>query len=284
MRRQTSPGDGGSRYLSLYLSLPLVLLGNAMLLRPAAAQQPHYFSDARMPPGAVGQQQLWRAGPVAPVYYQPVRIIVPGNALVSVAENGTFSQAQPHELTVGLLLGKIYRFRIANIAHYEEVELFPSVEVLSRLHPPEELRWRYPIPVVITEDDLRMAMDGRLVTRVIYLEDPQQAAPIAQAPEEQPYYDADPSENVLLTADRLGRPMLIVRLGSRVPTWDASRNQFLFDSPPVQWPPVANRVAELPVRSGLEPPLEGGPFPRLPGWPAGKAEIGGLRERLSPTR
>ncbi len=226
---------------------------NIWLGLAAHGEPPHYFSDARMPPGAVGQQQLWRAATLVPYYFQPVRLIVPGNALVSVAENGKFSAAQPHELKVGLLVGRIYRFRVSNIDGWEEIEVFPSVEVLSRLHPPESLRWRYPIPVVLTEEDLRLAIEGRLVTRVVYLEDPHQAAPIAQRPDEQPFYDADPSENILMTADRLGRPMLIVRLGSRVPTDDIDSRNFLFDSPPVQWPPGHQAAAEGPAQMKREP-------------------------------
>lgn len=255
----------------VFLPATIVCLVIASAVR-AQVIPPHYFSDARMPPGAVGAQQLWRAGVVVPMYYQPVRILAPENAIVSVAENGQFGPGKGHDVIVGLLVGHVYRLRVSNIPGYEDFEVFPTVEIVSRLFPPPGKRWQYPVPVVLTKEELVMALEGRLVTRVVYLEDPQRASPIPQNPLDQPYYEADSTANILEVADRLGRPMVIVRMGSRVPDWDADSRRFLFETPPVEWPPQAPaktgqagaEQANVPIeRSGLEPGLSGRDYPRV---------------------
>ena len=53
-------------------------------------------------------------------------------------------------------------------------------------------------------------------------------------------------------ADRLGRPMAILRMGSRVPLADEDQSRFLYLQPPVtlfEPPPVIDR------KKGLEAPL-----------------------------
>jgi hypothetical protein len=243
---------------------------------------PHYFLDARQPPGAIGAQQAWRTGPAVAPYFQPVRIVVPESALVSVAENGQFGAPHRGAVTVGLLVGQVYRIKVSNIPVYEDHEVFPSIEVISRLFPPPGKQWEYPVPVVLPQEDLVLALEGRLVTRVVYLEDPQRAAPVPQTRDDQPYYEAKASENILETADRLGRPMVIVRLGSRVPNWDTDNGQFLFYTPPVQWPqeapgtrdarnaPQENPWGQNPPmhtsrwQEALEPGFSGRDIPRIP--------------------
>ncbi|MCH5373473.1 MAG: hypothetical protein JJ992_05820, partial [Planctomycetes bacterium] len=79
-------------------------------------------------------------------------------------------------------------------------------------------------------------------------------------------YEARWDEDPLQVADRLGRPMAILRIGSRTPEYDSVSQRFTFDSPPFV---RLTRPARLPDRrSGLEespPGADGsGRFPRLP--------------------
>ncbi len=79
-------------------------------------------------------------------------------------------------------------------------------------------RLRFPIPIELTQEELELAARGAFVTRVIYIEDPQHALPIARkANDEQPWIEAPAGEDPLVTADRAGRPVAILRIGSRVP-------------------------------------------------------------------
>ena len=84
---------------------------------------------------------------------------------------------------------------------------------------PEGRAADYPIPVVLTEADIREAIDGRMVTRVVYLEQPQLAAMLDPLRREIPQ-SVNPADNALQEADRLGRPMIIVRIGGRTPSGD----------------------------------------------------------------
>ena len=83
--------------------------------------------------------------------------------------------------TVGLKVGVPYRLRVWNLPEKPSAELYPVIEVVGHLHRPASIDpGKYPIRVVFTQDDLDDVTDrGRLVTQVIYLEDPEQALPIA---------------------------------------------------------------------------------------------------------
>ena len=184
-----------------------------------------------MPPGAIGSQQLLRGGPL-PGYFQPVEVRVPEGATVSPAVDGVFAEPEVEPLKVGFLIGAVYRLRVTNIPLQEGLEVYPTVEVIDRLYPPLRQEHKFPIPIEITQEDLELAMSGRFVTRVIYLEDPEAALPIVENPEEQTVYDIAHAENPLEVADRLGRPMAILRLGGRVPDATGPDAAFLYGSPP----------------------------------------------------
>jgi hypothetical protein len=131
---------------------------------------------------------------------------------------GGFENSPQGDVLVGMQIGPVYRVRVTEIPNHPGLEIFPTIEVIDRLYPPPGLALRYPIPVEFTRDELELALRGAFVTRVIYVEDPHQALPIAQpAGGEQPWIEAPPGEDPLVTADHRGRPVAILRLGGRVP-------------------------------------------------------------------
>ena len=201
------------------LILVTTVVSTAMLLASASAQNTIFYQplNQRTPLGHTagwlthirGHQSTW---------LQPVQIQVSGGAEVSVY-SGT---AEPLRITsspgtVAVNPGHTYRLRLANMPEFPGVELYPSIEVLDRLHPPAGEEYRYPIPIPFSDDDIRLALADRLVTRVIYLEPPQLAQQTDPLNREIPQAVL-PSENVLQEADRLGRPMVIVRIGGRSPS------------------------------------------------------------------
>lgn len=200
-----------------------------------AAAQPsdvHYRFDGYAPPGAIGSWQLQRGGPL-PGYFQPVEIAAPSGTLIALAVDGAFGQPQPTPLNVGMLIAPVYRLRVTNIPNEPGRELFPTVEVIDRLYPPVGQHRRFPIPIELTDEDLRLALEGKFVTRVIYLEDPESAIPFPADPIHQEWYEVGPNRNPLAEADRLGRPMAILRIGSRLPDDRAGPDmQFLGGCPP----------------------------------------------------
>jgi uncharacterized repeat protein (TIGR01451 family) len=122
-------------------------------------------------------------------------------------------------LTVGLVRGVGYRLRIGGIPERPGAELFPVIEVVGHLHRPVGIDpGKYPIRVAFTLEDLYDVVDrGRLVTKVIYLEDPDQAIPLRMAKDQVPVLTISPTEPPLRVASALGRPIAIVRLGGRTP-------------------------------------------------------------------
>lgn len=198
------------------------------------AQQPpvHYLHHGVMPPGAIGSQQLQRGGPLLG-YYQPVEIKVPRGASVSLAANQQFDDAQSGSRKAGFLIGAVYRLRVTNIRLADEAEVFPTIEVIDRLYTPGNEEARFAIPIDITEQDLKLAVAGKFVTRVIYLEDPREALPARDNLQTQNWFEAAPGQDPLAIADGLGRPVAILRLGGRLPDVTESQEPaFFFGSPP----------------------------------------------------
>ena len=199
-----------------WLPLFAMVIGlNSTLL----AQQNEYFQplNEKMAPGFVADT-LSRVRQYDPAWLQPVRVELPTAGTVSVF-NGTAAPnavlSSPAQFSVNA--GHIYRLRIADMPEFPGVEVYPSIEILDRLHPPQGRESDYPIPVVLTEGDIREAIEGQMVTRVVYLEQPQLAVSFDPLRREIPQ-SVNPADNALQEADKLGRPMIIVRIGGRTPS------------------------------------------------------------------
>jgi uncharacterized repeat protein (TIGR01451 family) len=214
------------------------------------AQQPgvHYWHQGAMPPGAIGSRQLERGGPL-PGYFQPVEIKAPPGALISLAAQDRFEEPRPGPREVGLLIGAVYRLRVTGIHLAEGLEVFPTIEIIDRLYPPIGQELRFPIHIELNEIDLKLALNGKFVTRVIYLEDPRDALPASSFGQEQIWFDVRPGQDPLAVADGLGRPVAILRMGGRVPeTPQQVDPSFLYGCPPfVSCPCEAPKTAETEV-------------------------------------
>lgn len=205
------------------------------LAGPLPAQQPpvHYWHHGSMPPGAIGGVQLQRGGPL-PGFFQPLQIQAPPGVVISPAEEGGFRAVHPSPVTLGLLIGQVYRFRVMNVPMNEGLEIFPTIEVIDRLYAPPGREPQFPIVVQLTMEDLRFALEGKFVTRVIYLEDPQNALPFKDDPYGQGWFEVGPGRDPLAVADDLGRPVAILRMGARLPTDGAAPDlDFLYGCPPL---------------------------------------------------
>ena len=210
----------------------LCLAWLAQVATAAAQADVHYQFDGFAPPGAVGSWRLLRGGPV-PGYFQPVEIIAPEGVSVALAADGRFCEPQATPINVGLLIAPVYRLRVIGIPNELGRELYPTVELIDRVYPPVGQERRFPIPIEITADDLRLAIEGRFVTRVVYLEEPDSALPYATEPNHPEWYDVGPHHNPLQVADQLGRPVAILRIGSRLPDDRTGPDmQFLGNCPP----------------------------------------------------
>jgi hypothetical protein len=229
--------------------------GSIALLCLAAcgfAQEPavHYWHQGVMPPGAIGSWQLQRGGPL-PGFFQPVEIKAPAGVSISLAVANQFLPQQQAPRRVGLLIGCVYRLRVTSIPRAEGVELFPTIEVINRTYAPADQQVRFAVPVEITQQDMELAIDGKFVTRVIYVEDPHNALPVRNT-EGQSWFEVAPGRDPLAVADELGRPVAILRMGGRVPDAGADPH-FFFNSPAwVNYPPRTALQAK-PIREMARP-------------------------------
>jgi hypothetical protein len=207
----------------------------------------HYRHSGMVPPGAIGSVQLQRGGPL-PFYFQPIEIRAPRGAKISIASQGQFGPPLATPLNVGFLIAPVYRLKLSNIPGHEGQELFPTIEVIDRLYPPRGQERRFPIPVELNADDIELALDGHFVTRVVYLEDPTMALPVAERRLDQHWFDAGPGVNAVQEADRWGRPLAIVRVGGRVPDEQRGHDvRFIGGNAPFA---IFRPSTELPVEQG----------------------------------
>ena len=149
---------------------------------------------------------------VAPLMY--VRFAGPTGMHVVVYQG----QARPRDLAApaqfGLRPGYVYRMELNGFPGRPGVSLYPTLEVRGTLALPPGLSGAgFPAPVVITEDDLQKALAGVLVTKVIYLEHPERAAPTATTIDQPLEVTLTPDRDLLTEAHERGRPVMVLRLG-----------------------------------------------------------------------
>jgi hypothetical protein len=176
---------------------------------------PYFPLDHRIP----GRITEWNRAitPRATEYVQPVRIELPSIGLVTYydgsPEQRVLTQAPSQ---AGMIVGRTYRIEISGMPEFPGVELYPTIELLDRLHPPAGREDEFPIPLPFTEEEIETALEDRLVTKVIYLEEPRWAVP-REVGQTVKVADLRPATNLLQAADRRGRPMAVIRLGGRTP-------------------------------------------------------------------
>jgi len=209
----------------------------------------HFQHEGILTPGHIAAGRLARGGPVLG-YFQPVEIKAPLGVSVALAEGAQFGPLQPAPVRVGLLIGPVYRLRVANIPRHPGEEVYPTIEVIDRLYAPVGQEARFAIPIQLHQADLELALAGKLVTRVIYVEDPQRALPVAaEAINGENWFEIGPGRDPLVVADQLGRPVAIVRIGGRVPL-DPEHPEPEFMGPPAPYErlPARMRILQPPPR------------------------------------
>jgi uncharacterized repeat protein (TIGR01451 family) len=150
----------------------------------------------------------------APLLY--VRFVLPDGGQVTFYQPAPAGSEFPAPVTVGLRPGYLYRVQLSHFREHPDLALFPSLEVRGTLHLPPNLRAAdSPAPVVITDDDIALALAGGFVTKVVYVENPERAEPVATRPDRPVEITLRPDQNPIEEARAFGRPVLIVRLGAR---------------------------------------------------------------------
>ncbi|MEX0718938.1 MAG: hypothetical protein WD066_20255 [Planctomycetaceae bacterium] len=200
-------------------SAAIVLSGGSALVAQDWHRDPHGMYQPLNQSAPPGRTALWYAGAgrIHPVEQQTVRVALPstGKATIFTAEPAEPVVVEAPGI-VTLNLAHVYRLRIAEMPEFPGVELYPSIELVDRLHPPQGQENRFPLPVEFHEEEIEAALAGNLVTKVVYLEQPQLARIEGEEPSI-PVADVPNAINLFAAADLRGRPLAIIRLGSRVP-------------------------------------------------------------------
>lgn len=183
--------------------------------RPIAEASP---GDAEpREPGAIGARLAPQPGPrperLHPDWVQDVEISGPAGLEVAVETPEGFTPLRPLPLRLGLVVGASYRLRLAGLPGAEDAELFPSVRVLAKLAGPPAAMRRFPIDIVIDDDDLRLAATGALVRRIIYASCEPEGEPLPQGSS----IDVRPGDDAYAVAATLGDPVAEVVIGNRLP-------------------------------------------------------------------
>lgn len=169
-------------------------------------------------PGAIGAPGHPQAGPLPEASLaaglQPVSIHGPAGMTVSVETFSGWSAPATVPFRTSLLVGATYRLRVAGIRGAEGLEVYPTVRVLARLATPPGLERRFPVEIVLDEDDLLRALDGAHVRRVVYLE----CDPSMKDVSADDWFDVRPCDDPLDVASTLGKPVAEVVLGNRLPS------------------------------------------------------------------
>jgi uncharacterized repeat protein (TIGR01451 family) len=191
---------------------------------PATTADEAPAGAATVPPGLDPDVQVVRfSGPPG----LNLEVVAPGPLPIPVP-----ADISPGLATVGLKMGTGYRLRLTNIPHRPNAELYPVVEIVGHLHRPEKIEpVKYPIRVVLEAEDLYDVVDrGRLITKVVYLEDQEQALPLRLPKDQIPVVTINPTEDPLKVAAALGRVVAIVRIGGRRPVPE-EMDPNIFDAP-----------------------------------------------------
>ena len=209
-----------------------------LLSASAGAQAPagngvYHPLDQRTPPGRAGR---WSgiAGHITPGYFQPVRVELPEPGTVTFfngSRHRTLDLQAPGQ--VRLAVGEVYRLRRAGMHSVRGLDLYSWVEVFDPLHPPAGQLDRAPLPIQFTDEEIRFALDGRMVTKVVYLEEPR-LAPAVDTPSPLPVRNVSNRKNLIAEADLVGRPMAVIRLGGRLPDINGPDSAFFGSGAPVQ--------------------------------------------------
>lgn len=194
--------------LSLLLPLTLCQPGEPGALATGVGTHPGPVMHA---PGPMGMK--------APVL--AAKVIVPGGMTVTVYPGTKMAKTLPAGSVVGFRPGYSYRLAISNILGFPGQTLYPVLEVRGSLIPRPKMNYlEFPTPIFISGLDVQRALQGAIVTKAIYLEDPELATPVQTEPDEPLEFTELTPEEAIEAAQEYGRLVAVLRIGDRRPEAD----------------------------------------------------------------
>jgi uncharacterized repeat protein (TIGR01451 family) len=183
--------------------------------------------------------------PAMPAPFTFVKIWAPEGSKTTWHPQTPLAVATSEGERVGLRPGYTYRFELANVGSHSNATIWPSIEVRGALVPRPNMNVAdHPIPIILSEFDIDRILEGRLLTKVYYLEYPDQS--VGGATElGVPFELTSASEvDAIKEARARGRVMIIVRAGERL--W--TREELVHENVPgAIWVPSKMRAIPAPM-------------------------------------
>jgi uncharacterized repeat protein (TIGR01451 family) len=186
--------------------------------KPVPGAPPMSQNTPAAHPNTGWQRQLERA--------QQERLPIPlfANMMAPAGTRITFYSAggKPHRFSnsvvVGLRARNRYAFTLDQIEDMPDLTLFGTIEVLRGPRLPKDLKGsEIPVPIRFNDEDLLRLVRGHMITKIVVLEDPETSLAEPTSTDEPIRYDAAQGVDPMALAKQLGKPMLVVRVGNRVP-------------------------------------------------------------------
>jgi uncharacterized repeat protein (TIGR01451 family) len=158
---------------------------------------------------------------VAPVIPMPApllatKVLAPKGVRVTAYPGSALARTYDTGAVFGLRPGYFYRFELSIPG--SDRKLYPEVEIRGTLVPRPGMRYmEWTAPLTFSVNDLERALLGAVITKAIYLEDPEKAIPAQfglNSPDEMP---VDTEGHAIKEAIANGRLVAILRFGSRIP-------------------------------------------------------------------
>ena len=108
----------------------------------------------------------------------------------------------------------LYRLKLTNIPMRPGVELYPTLEVGPAMPRTSAFLAHNPIPVQFTDEDFNQVQSGNMVTKVIYLPDPEYQELAMAGIDTLVSTRLDPGVDPIMEADSRGTILAIIRLGN----------------------------------------------------------------------
>jgi uncharacterized repeat protein (TIGR01451 family) len=151
-------------------------------------------------------------GPPAPVL--AMRLLLPDGASVAVDPSG---KGYGTGSLFGFRPGYVYRLKVTTAAG----ELGATLEVRGSIVPRPNMRYmEFPAALFVSPTDVQRAAGGGVVTKVLYLENPEKAIPVEELPNQPIEVAADTERDAVETAEANGRVVAVLRVGDRAPSRD----------------------------------------------------------------
>ncbi len=185
---------------------------------------------------------------------QPVEWIIPKGGIVEVATPNGFARDEKNDGLFALEVNSVYRFRVTNLEASPKAVLYPTLELLGRLNPPHGKAWEFPVEIYLPLEDIDAALNGSLITRVVFLENSENPANVDVSDNpDRLTLDVPRGVDPIVAARTRGRVLAIVRLGSREPSEEPNgADPFYFGLPRVEFKPPTSVGQDFELRSLLE--------------------------------